>query len=393
MSFITIERQLFYAEAVTYNPPHNNPEATPQVHLRVRCIRVPWGQGFARTIGYMEDTQFGGAERLELHDPEQAKNFYMGINFPNPKLIVADVTKLDLFSRKEMAEYFALRFKQRLARKSFQEHPVSEDIWDKLPPDEREKYARPSSGSKVMWTKKRPLHYAYTFEYPNASFGEVWLLTDPSKPGRNNGVSYETAVDLAKKYFTEKPVLNALFKGMEGERKVFDMDGIIVLGVAYTLRFWRTVQPREGVQWLESIQKNVRTYLANALRAKMVNPPDYKRVNPERTWYAMGLYDLPVASQRFDLTPQNRVKRIRTYEPARGFTPVPLAQEQALKPLFIVRAGNQEEARTKAMAHLAKLNQTDPIRTSQLQSKWFAAGQKMVPVLGTRFARSQKQLS
>ena len=178
MAVITVERHIFYAEAVRYGSKSDT--ATPQVHLRVRSIRVPWGQGFNRLIGYLDTIQFGGAEfKVDLHSFEQLRSFLLGQGRSNPKIIVADVQKSDLYTKPEMAKYFADQYKQQLARETFPTHPVrpylDENIWDRLPDSERAEYARSASGSKTLWRKNRPKHYEYKFEYPADNFGEIWL--------------------------------------------------------------------------------------------------------------------------------------------------------------------------------------------------------------------------
>lgn len=399
MSVITIERQLFYAEAVSYKM--KKPTTPGQVHLRVRSIRIPWGQGETRTLGYMDEVHFGGTgSKLDTHNLQNVKNFYMGKSHDNPKLIVAPVQMADLYTRPEMAKLLATKMKQTLARQTFSSLPVTrswrnESIWDKLPDDERAKLSRSSSGAKKQRRNiNRPTQFHYNFEYPATRPGEVWLLVDPSYNSRR-GVAYSTAKSLAKRHLGAE-VDNNLFKRMEGDRKIFNQDGVMVLGVAYRLQYWKNVLPREGVLWLESIQKRVREHLEKELPGKMAHPPAYSTalLNTMRAWYAMGAFSVPEVTRRFAETPAGRLRKIRGFTPGRGFAPVHLTQKEALRPLFVVNARNEAEAQQKAQNFIAKLvNDPNPDVTSrgmELTRKWDAGGNKVVPRLAMAYVRGEK---
>jgi len=389
MAVITVERQLIYAEAKNYSVDFEKAKSFPQVHLRVRCIRVPWGQGVSRTIGYMDDAHFGGFPELKqfiAEEPHKIKDFFLGVGHAHPKLIVADVQMSDLYSRPEICKKLGDKYKQGLASETFPEHPLpsrfEEGVWDRLTPEEKIKYYRPP-GSRVRWRKDRPKQFPYKFEYPNIRGDEVWLLVDPTSPGRE-GITHRTAVELAKRYLGRE-VNPELFKGMSGDSKIFDMTGITVLGVGYLLRYWTRRYPPDQVLWLESVQQRVRTYLTKALRRTWSFTPAYSRIDTEKTWYAMGVSKIPPLSQRYMPTASGRIRNYMTFEPGVGFKPPDFrgAKSEVLKPLFTVKARNRGEATLKANQKIKQLvDSTNPRENAlgaELVWKWSAGGHQVIP--------------
>jgi hypothetical protein len=395
MGIITVERHVFYAEAVEYNSP-GNPDFS-RMHLRVRNIRVPWSHGEARTIGYLDELQFGGTiEKVPIATAGITKRFFMGEGFNHPKLIVTAVGIQDLHDKQEMGKLLVTRYKARLNQHNFPERVVPrviESVWDKLPDDEKAAFARPASGSRLVRpsTANKPVSYLHKFEFGPVVPGEVWLLVDPTYPEKR-GVTYETAVDLAKEHLG-RPVETTLFQHMDKNAKVFNTEGVIILGIAYRLQYWRQRLPKEPVQWLDSVQRRVREYLRHALHANKPFQPQAKFRTLE-FWYAMGDFSLPIKSVR-DASSTFRGIHHPTFKPGRGFVTAAHTDETALRPLFVVNARDREEAVKKAEELLWK-NINDPakaVRWGELSNKWYAAGQLMVPRSGIAVfnPRAQRQ--
>lgn len=383
MGIITVEKHIFYAEAVKYTSQSDADFS--RTHLRVRTIRIPWGQGSARTIGYLDELQFGGTpEKVLISSVEVTKRFFLGMGFDHPKLIVADVGLSDLHTRQEIEQFFVAKYKQKITQKIYPERVVpnvAESIWDRLPDSDRVLFHRESSGSRVVKPsgQNKPSTAFHKFEYGPVVPGEVWLLIDPTYSGVR-GVAYDTVVDLAKEYLN-RPVEQTLFQKMDKKTKVFDTNGIIVLGVAYRLQYWRQRLPREPVQWLESVQRRVRGYLHGAIHShhKVETPePKFKTLD---IWYAMGNFELPQKSKR---TSPN----YPTFRKGKGFVPAQETEKEALRPLFTVKARNREDAVQKAeeVIWLKINNPATAVTWGDVSHKWYAAGQLMVPRLGvTRF--------
>ena len=371
MGYVVVARHVFYLQAAEHlengDPKRFGKRARTgeQTHLHVRAIRVPWGQRTARNAGYLDDSQFGGLDpshKIGGQVVQNTKNFMLGKGYNHPKLIVADVTEHDLMTKDELGKVFFEHYKQKLnrvpARPRFSPDDLGEENWSR------------EAGSISL--KSAP----YKVSFPGQPFNTVWMLPDPTWSGKR--IASEREATALAKTVLDLPVQHELFQGMTGRRKQYNLEGITVLGVGYSLQYFQSGPgPVEGVVWIESIQRRVRPYLNRVLGGPKVADKD-----AGQDWYAIGAYPVPIPSDRFALTPRNRVRQVKTYRTGEGFYHAKPKEEFAYRPLFTVKGRNMEDARRRAQELIFRnIRSSDNARSIhwlEMEQKWHEAERKMV---------------
>jgi hypothetical protein len=355
--------------------------------MRVRNIRLPWGQGnTARTVGYLDDAQFGGlARKVGGHDIQNMKNFFLGVGFGHPKLVVARMTANDFHSRTDLAKKFFAQFKGKFKSST---GVVSNPALDE--DDERfltyaQRMARyKAGGTRAGAREAKPVRgpeQMYRPHLPQEQFNTAWSIIDPTRPGRQV-VPKDRAIRLAKKVL-EPRFANVLFA--DTRQKIMTKDVAVILGVGYVLQYWQTGQPRHDVRWLESVQARVRKHLAGEKK------PGSARLDPTNTWYAMGKHEMPVLSQRFQPTKQGRVKRYQTFRKGVGLAPTKPSEQFRLRPLFTVKARNIIAAKEAAERKIEKMirNPNTAEQGYDFHAAWHGANRRMVSLAAIRMLKKQ----
>lgn len=379
MGFITVERHVFYLQAKEHREEGKVRTGT-QTHLRVRSIRVPWGHRTARTVGYMDDGQFGGVNfKIQGRTIEGMRDFLFGRGYQHPKLIVADIRPEEVVTKTDIAKKFFGEYRNKLNRISYGAN--SESPFQESYEDEYQKFVQDLA---LKSQERRTTHAIptrsdnYAVKYPQHAFNSAWMFADPTWPGRRT-VSHREAVTLGKSVL-DMEIVPEIFNKMSGRQKMYNLRGATILGVAYKLHYYQNSQPADIVTWLESINQRVRTYMAKAMKRQ---PVTHEGPVGAVKWYALGHYDMPSARKRYAMTPRERLRTYKTFRPGVGFSAPKLEGEKGmLKPLFVVDGRNVEDARNRAQQFLYKMiMNSDPdvsIRGSELEEKWHLAGRKMV---------------
>lgn len=377
MGIITVERHVFYLQPQEY--------AGGRVHMRIRNRRLPWGQGSTRTVGYLDDAQFGGlARKVGGHDIQNMKNFFLGTGFGHPKLIVARAGANDLHSRSEISKKFLTQFKGKFKSTT---GVISNPALDE---DDRfltyaQRMARYKAGGPTSGSREaKPVRGAeqmYRPHFPQDVFNTAWMVVDPTRPGRQV-VPKDRALRLAKQVLGTQ-FATVLFA--DTREKIMTKDVVVVLGVGYVLQYWQTGQPRYDVRWLESVQARVRKHLAGAIK------PRAGRLDPTNTWYAMGKHEMPVMSQRYQTTKQGRVRRYQTFRKGVGLAPSKPIEQFRLKPLFTVKARNIIAAKEVAERKIEKMirNPETAEQGYDFHAAWYAASRKMISLAAVRMLKNQ----
>lgn len=380
MGIITVERHVFFLQAKEYSGG--------QVQMWVRNVRLPWGKGTStRTVGYLDDAQFGAlSKRVGGQDIENMKRFFLGKGFAHPNLIVARVAESDFFTRPEMGKRLFDQFKQQLKGISFSgqgDIPEEEDerFLTHAQRMARYKTGGPRTGSRSVAKPLRGPEQMYRPHYSQHYFNTVWLLVDPTRPGRQT-VPKDRAIRLAKKVLGTR-FSNILFP--DQRKKVMDKDSIVILGVGYLMQYWQKRVPSYDVRWLESIQARVRKHLGAELKITK------GRVDPTQTWYAMGKQEMPPISQRFQTTKQGRVRHYKTFRAGHGLVSASPEAQFSLKPLFTVKARNIVAAKDAAERKLVKMirNPSTAEQGYDFEAAWYAANRKMVSLAAVRMLKNQ----
>lgn len=379
MGFITIERHVFFIKPQEYDGGQN--------HLWVRNLRVGMGRESARSVVYMDDSMFGGLpHKVGGNDINKLRDFFMGKGYPFPKLIVANVRADELHTRTDMQKIMFERYKVafRKTAGSTQGMPMI-NIWDRekdlkeAAMTKAQELAREKVGSREAGVIPSPLDM-HRPHYQPEYFNQVWLLADPSKPGR-------VIVPPARAKALGRSVLDRNYKHVlymddrNGKRPVMDHDSVIILGVAYMLDYRQNQMPLDAVH-LESIDSRVRTYMAPFINKHFGGDPE--REDIVRKYYAMGLKALPPKSERWRDTPRGRIRKYRSYHKGVGIRPMRPGQENRILPLFVVSARNPDLAKIQAQNIINRgVGHPDPVKRERwldIESAWHANGRQVLTV-------------
>jgi hypothetical protein len=291
------------------------------------------------------------------------KNFFLGVGFGHPKLVVARMTANDFHSRTDLAKKFFAQFKGKFKSSTGM---ISNPALDE--DDERfltyaQRMARyKAGGTRAGAREAKPVRgpeQMYRPHLPQEQFNTAWSIIDPTRPGRQV-VPKDRAIRLAKKVL-ETRFANVLFA--DTRQKIMTKDVAVILGVGYVLQYWQTGQPRHDVRWLESVQARVRKHLASELKP----------------------------GQRFQPTKQGRVRRYQTFRKGVGLAPSKPGEQFRLRPLFTVKARNILAAKDAAERKIEKMirNPDTAEQGYDFHAAWYGANRKMVSLAAIRMLKKQ----
>ena len=383
MGLITVERHIFYLEPKVFV--EIGQRGGEQSHLLVRSIRTPWGHGTTRTVGYLHDDQFGGiVGKVGGQSIDSLRDFFLGMGRnTHPKLIVANVTASDLMTKTDAARTIFKKYTATVDKPAAQGRvtALTRGLKEESYKDALAAYMR---GGPIRKTKVKKFKTPYKAEFPKQPFNTVWLFQDPTKPGRTT-MTPRAMFELGKETIPV-PHTQELFQGMQGGRKMYDPKKITILGVVYMLQYWEKNVPAD-VHWLESVQQTVRPYITKAMQSDSTTPTYRTRGNSptrvaraaEQTWYVMGSFELPAQSERFKLTPGNRVRKLRTFRPGMGFSTSGYNDQTAIKPMFTVQGRNVTDAKNRAQALITRnMYAGDSVKWEKIEQRWWDTGRQVL---------------
>jgi hypothetical protein len=326
----------------------------------------------------MDEEQFGGVQgRVDGQSLDAMKNFFLGRGYPHPKLIVASVTDNDLMSKKEIGQTLVANYKQDIRELSNTGVRLDSPFLGEE--DFATQMARYHQGDQETWSREAASipgkEQYYKPEYPKHGFNTIWLLYDPTRPGRQM-LPKDRAIRLAKTVLRDS-FATKLYRGHRGRQKLWEKNTPVILGVGYMLQYW-VKNPAPDAVRLESVDQRVRAYLSRVL-------PSSRRSEVSsgaQVWYALGLRELPKQSMRYEPTPGGRIRRYTTFRPGVGITTARPDETARYVPLFTVQGRNLEDARERAERKLYRMIKGPDLKLKNLayvwDREWSAANRKLV---------------
>lgn len=404
MGFITVERHVFYVVPHEY--------AGEQTHLHVKNVRLPMSRQSAdRTIKYLDDSVFGALPFSRgIKTEESIKDFYLGKGHPWPKLIVANVTRNELYTRPEMKKLMFQRWKQHMNRGAQQGLSVNQPQFPKLEEskwggwsDDRQTHAQRMAAFhkktelSAQGSREKHLGMHGDDHRPHGSqqvmYNEIWLLPDPSKPGKVLVPDSRMRL-LAKQVFSSSATFkNVVIAKNAGRNEIIEQGAVILLGVGYKLHYHHKRAPIDAVV-VPAVYDRVHAYLSKFMK-KAGTVGDNPNAGAINTYYALGTKELPARSKRYKATPRGRVRKYATFHGGKGIQPVAPGASHQMVPLFTVKARNIDEAQMKAQMllnrkrWLADLNERD--KWVQYGLQWYESGRRMITVGAMRMLNRSQQ--
>lgn len=334
MGFLVIERHVFYVQGREFA----DKRSPGQSHLFLKNRRIPWENSYFKSVVYLPQSQLSdtppgpGGRSAGI---ETMRQYLMGgERYGHPRLIVADIhSPQEIMTKSQLGQVLLASYAQRYSRFS-KEHRVRR---------------------------------------PNERGNEAWFLFDPSRPGRK-GLKRDTYLRLAQQVLPKEAIARKMYKGMEGRRRRFNLDKIIVLGIGYRLAYYHG--PTSSLADLGTdtkLQRRVNGFLAQQAGV---------RGEEGEQWFVLGKFKTPKVSVRPKPTPLGRKRRIVTYQHGVGLRPVNVKEHQAIRPLFMVVAKSENEAKEAAQKRFEKMLKANPSRRRELvllHEKWLDSGKAVLP--------------
>jgi len=331
MGFLVVERHVFYAEGKEFA----DPRSAGQTHLFLRHRRVPWENSNYKTVMYLPASQLSvpPSSGGRVAGIDRMREYLLGSEqYKHPKLIVADIhSPQEIMTKSQLGKLLVQSYAQRYSA-----------------------FAR-----------------QHTIRKPNDKGNEAWFIFDPSRPGRQ-GLKRDTYLRLAKEVLPKEAISRKMYTKNEGRRRRYNTDNIVVLGMGYRLAYYHG--PTSDLADLghdERLQQRLNKFLSQQAGSSTETGKE--------PWFVLGKIKIPVPSVRVHPTPLGRERRILTYRHGRGLQ-IPSKEEQsATRPMFLVLARTEQEAKEEARKRFKKMLGVDRRKALLQYEKWLDSGESVVP--------------
>lgn len=335
MGFLVIERHVFYAMGKEYE----DKRSAGQTHLLLKHRRVSWENSFYRSVIYLPASQLSippAAGGRAAGIATMREYFLGGGRYSHPRLILADIhSPNEMLTKSQLGGLLVGAYAKR--------------------------YSAFSREHTIRRAKDRG--------------NEAWFIFNPSRPGRV-GLKRDTYLRLAKEVFSPKGIVAPkMYKGTEGRRRRYETDKIIVLGMGYRLAYYHgPTSELVDMGTDHRLQRRVSQFLA-----RQAGSAHESGAEP---WFVLGKFVVPYPSHRERPTPRGRTRKFLTYQHGRGLRPVAKEESSAIKPLFIVHARDEREAKEEAQKRFSQMmgDSSAERRKAVLQhEKWVDSGNAVIP--------------
>ena len=333
MGFLVIERHVFYVLGKEFA----DKRSAGQTHLFLKHRRVPWENSYYRSVMYLSASQLSippsaGGRAAGI---ETMRKYLLGDrDYAHPRLIVGDIhATSEIMTKSQIGQLLVGAYAKRYSA-----------------------FAR-----------------EHTIRKPKDRGNEAWFIFDPSQSGRKM-LKRDTYLRLARGVLDIK-IGPKLYKGEEGRRRRYATDKIIIIGMGYRLAYYHG--PTSELSDLgedNKLQRRINSFLAHQAGST--------RESGGEQWFVLGKFKIPVPSVRAGLTPRGRKRRVVTYQHGRGLKPVTKEETSAIRPMFIVQARNEHDAKEEAQKRFSRMTRTGSVerRKAVLQyEKWFDSGKAVIP--------------
>jgi len=338
MGFLVIERHVFYAEGKEYS----DPRSAGQTHLVLRHQRVPWENSFYKSVVYLSGAQLStppssGGRAAGI---ETMREYFLGSKkYAHPRLIVGDIhTPNEIMSKSQIGQLLVGAYAKRYSA-----------------------FAR-----------------EHTIRRPTNRGNEGWFIFDPSQPGRK-ALKRDTYLRLARAVVKEmsprKTTRPKMFTSKDGRRRRYDTSKIIVLGMGYRLAYYHGPTAELADMGADNkLQRRVNQFLSR--QAGSVGEAGKEQ------WFVLGKFKTAYASVRARPTPRGRQMKVLTYRQGKGLRPVAKEESTAIRPLFVVNARTEQEAKEEAQKRFSQMMNTASVQRRKAvlqQEKWIDSGEAVIP--------------
>jgi len=341
---ITVEKMLF---SLGYNPKkvveyHGAPPRERPGYFQFRVHRCPWGGWIAPQV--MATPEQFGARRLSTGSKKDLINFLLGHPPYDLRLVVADATPADFFTRSEIENNIRKRFisSGRLGRRIGGSTRRSRTRREQPKPGNTGIYRRPT---RVDASKPR---------LPNRF--EIYTSINPVAKGRQRAKMADS-MPLGVKFGT------TFFTDVGGEKQI-DPSVEIPLQVVYRIQYH--TNKISGLVTNPRITARVGKAVVSSIPEGGVR----KNKSGEEMWIALG----------GAYTDTHKDRRV-SFKLDRGLHVMAASNRYSLRALPLkVYASSEEQARRRMRRKIIQMkNHGNMLRGLKLENLWLASGEKVVP--------------